>query len=65
MPKGGTCTDRSQRRSSAQTNDTRDWEADAFADWRIERIASYERDVQEGRGHSGRSALVDFVARKP
>ncbi|WP_420858550.1 SAM-dependent methyltransferase [Marivivens marinus] len=38
---------------------------DAFPNWRIERIASYERDVQEGRGHSGRSALVDFVARKP
>jgi len=38
---------------------------DAFPGWRIERLASYERDVQEGRGHSGRSALIDFVARKP
>lgn len=37
----------------------------AFPGWRIERLACYERDVQEGRGHSGRSALIDFVARKP
>lgn len=37
----------------------------AFPGWRIERLASYERDVQEGRGHSGRSALIDFVARRP
>lgn len=36
----------------------------AFPGWRIERLATYERDVQEGRGHSGRSALIDFVARK-
>jgi SAM-dependent methyltransferase len=38
---------------------------DAFADgWQIERLATYERDVQEGRGHSGRSALIDLVARR-
>lgn len=37
----------------------------SFPDWRIERLAAYERDVQEGRGHSGRSALIDFVATKP
>lgn len=36
----------------------------AFSGWRIERLATYEPDVQEGRGHSGRSALIDFVARK-
>jgi len=29
------------------------------------RFANYEREVQEGRGHSGRSALIDFVARRP
>lgn len=39
--------------------------AEAFAGWQIERLAAYERDVQEGRGHSGRSALIDLVARKP
>lgn len=39
--------------------------ADAFAQgWRIERLAAYEREVQEGRGHSGRSALIDLVARR-
>ncbi|MCW1934350.1 SAM-dependent methyltransferase [Pararhodobacter zhoushanensis] len=37
----------------------------AFPGWRIERLAAYERDVQEGRGHSGRSALIDFVATRP
>jgi SAM-dependent methyltransferase len=38
---------------------------DAFGDWQIERLAAYERDVQEGKGHSGRSALIDLIARKP
>jgi hypothetical protein len=35
----------------------------AFTGLHIERLASYERDVQEGRGHSGRSALIDLIAR--
>ncbi|RFU13337.1 class I SAM-dependent methyltransferase [Rhodobacteraceae bacterium W635] len=39
--------------------------ADAFGGWRIERLAAYEREVQEGRGHSGRSALIDLIARRP
>ena len=43
---------------------TPDMLREAFAGFRIERLAAYERDVQEGRGHSGRSALVDFVATK-
>lgn len=38
---------------------------DAFAGWQIERVAAYEREVQEGRGHRGRSALIDLVARRP
>ena len=37
---------------------------DAFQDWRIQRLAAYEREVQEGRGHYGQSALIDFVAEK-
>ncbi len=37
----------------------------AFGDWHILRLAAYERDVQEGRGHSGRSALIDLIARRP
>ncbi|MEE9429129.1 MAG: class I SAM-dependent methyltransferase [Paracoccaceae bacterium] len=36
-----------------------------FGNWQIERLASYESDVQEGRGHSGKSALIDLIARKP
>ena len=39
--------------------------SDAFGDWRILRLAAYEREVQEGRGHSGHSALIDLVAERP
>ena len=37
---------------------------DTFGDWRILRLAAYEREMQEGRGHSGQSALIDLVAEK-
>ncbi len=36
-----------------------------FGNWQVERLASYEREVQEGRGHNGKSALIDLIARKP
>jgi cyclopropane fatty-acyl-phospholipid synthase-like methyltransferase len=36
-----------------------------FAGWEILECRAYEREVQEGRGHVGMSALLDFVARKP
>ena len=36
-----------------------------FAGWDILENRAYEREIEEGRGHSGRSALIDFVARKP
>lgn len=36
-----------------------------FAGWEILENRAYEREVQEGRGHVGMSALIDFVARKP
>lgn len=36
----------------------------AFADMEILRLEEYDRDVDEGRGHSGKSALIDLVARK-
>ena len=39
--------------------------AEAFGDWQIERLAAYERTIEEGKGHSGRSALLDLIARKP
>lgn len=37
----------------------------AFSGWEILECRAYEREVQEGRGHSGLSALIDFIARKP
>ena len=37
----------------------------AFSDMEILRLAAYEAEVDEGSGHSGRSALIDLVARKP
>jgi len=37
----------------------------AFVGWEIIECREYEREVQEGRGHVGMSALIDFVARKP
>ncbi|MEQ9693580.1 class I SAM-dependent methyltransferase [Shimia sp. SDUM112013] len=44
---------------------TEDMLRDAFADWEILECRAYERELEEGKGHSGRSALIDFVARKP
>jgi hypothetical protein len=38
---------------------------EAFADWEIEELLEYEDDVAEGSAHSGRSALLGLVARKP
>ncbi len=37
---------------------------EAFGDLRILRLESYDREIQEGRGHSGPSALIDLVATK-
>ncbi len=36
-----------------------------FGDWEILVLADYDADLDEGPGHSGRSGLVDLVARKP
>lgn len=38
---------------------------DAFNDFEILALHSYRRYVDEGEGHSGESALIDLVARKP
>lgn len=43
---------------------TRDMLADRFADWDILRLEDYEAELQEGAGHSGRSALIDLIARR-
>lgn len=44
---------------------TEDMLSRAFAGWDILRLADCDAEIEEGRGHSGRSALVDLVARKP
>lgn len=38
---------------------------DAFGDMEILRLEAYEKVIDEGPGHSGMSALIDLVARKP
>ncbi|MEO1239868.1 MAG: class I SAM-dependent methyltransferase [Pseudomonadota bacterium] len=37
---------------------------EAFAGYEVVVARDYDADIQEGRGHSGVSGLVDFVARK-
>jgi SAM-dependent methyltransferase len=37
----------------------------AFLDLKIEYLHAYDAVLEEGTGHSGQSALIDFVARKP
>jgi len=37
----------------------------AFGDFEILNLKEYEMEIEEGRGHSGQSALIDLVARKP
>lgn len=36
-----------------------------FPGWQILRATDYDAVIHEGTGHSGPSALVDFIARKP
>ncbi|MBC7145048.1 MAG: class I SAM-dependent methyltransferase [Thioclava marina] len=38
---------------------------DAFPRWEVLHQADYDGELDEGEGHSGPAALVDFVARKP
>ena len=37
---------------------------DAFAGWEIVRLEAYERELEEGSRHVGRSALIDLIARR-
>lgn len=37
----------------------------AFPEFEVLHAADYDAEIEEGRGHAGLSALVDFVARKP
>ena len=38
---------------------------EAFADLQILELSAYDAVIEEGAGHSGRSALIDLVARQP
>lgn len=38
---------------------------EAFADWEILLLNEHESWIEEGTAHSGQSALIDLVARKP
>ena len=35
-----------------------------FSNWEIELLDSYDAEIEEGSGHSGKSALIDLIARK-
>jgi hypothetical protein len=37
----------------------------AFADFELLRLEAYERELDEGEGHRGRSAIIDLIARRP
>lgn len=37
----------------------------AFSDFEILELSAYDAVIEEGAGHSGRSALIDLVARRP
>lgn len=51
--------------SAAANMYTLDLLRDNFAGWDVMHAADYDADISEGVGHSGRSGLIDFVARKP
>ncbi len=44
---------------------TRAWVERTFAGWELCLLAEYDAVLSEGRQHTGRSALIDVVARRP
>jgi protein-L-isoaspartate O-methyltransferase len=44
---------------------TREWLETIFSGWEILVLDAYDAVLQEGHAHSGMSALIDLVARKP
>jgi hypothetical protein len=44
---------------------TREWLVSQFSDWEILVLSDYDAEIREGQAHSGMSALIDLVARKP
>ena len=51
--------------SSEENLYTRELLAEAFGRMEILELREYEEHIEEGIGHKGRSALIDFVARQP
>ena len=51
--------------SSVENLYTEEMLREAFSDFEIVELRAYEREIDEGAGHSGMSALIDLVARKP
>ncbi len=50
---------------TAENMYTLDMLRETFAGWEVLRAADFDAEVREGSGHAGRSALIDFIARKP
>jgi cyclopropane fatty-acyl-phospholipid synthase-like methyltransferase len=44
---------------------TEDLLRSAFSDCELVRLEAYERELDEGEGHRGRSAIIDLIARRP
>lgn len=44
---------------------TEDFLRSFFGDWEIVLLHAHETEIEEGRAHAGKSALIDLVARKP
>ena len=44
---------------------TIEWLAGQVSDWEVLELKAYDAAIHEGQGHSGMSALIDLVARKP
>jgi cyclopropane fatty-acyl-phospholipid synthase-like methyltransferase len=44
---------------------TREWLERVFVGWDILALDAYDAEIDEGQAHSGKSALIDLVARKP
>lgn len=44
---------------------TKDLLREAFSDMQILELSSYDADLDEGPAHSGMSALIDLIAKKP
>ncbi len=38
---------------------------EAFDGWEVVRLEAYERELNEGAGHKGQSALIDLIVRRP